>query len=331
MKQTAIKLAILTSFVLLGSTVNAQPSSNYQVYGNMDLGMQYSNSGGDSQYKMQSNNLFPSRIGLRGTEHLSNDLYAKFTLEAGINPDDGSTSANNFFSREAFIGLGSHKMGEVRLGNNKSPFRKSLEAIDPFYGNQAQTAYLGGNNMLTDRTKNSIIYISPNYKGLKGELLYGFGEQVNKTSENSTVGLNLSYAYNDLNLYLGYNQQDNLNIDTTDTLLGATYDFKKFQLHGAVGTKKIDHMNTQKTYSIGARVPIEKNQKILASYTVHDYNIGNDSTAQQIALGYTYGLSPKTSLYGIVSHNINDTNTSLNSTVLGKNSNIVTVGINHIF
>jgi len=99
--------------VLLGGTAHAQ--STVQVYGIVDVYAQYLD-GASHLGRVQSGGKEGSRLGFRGNEDLGGGMNAFFTLEMGLNADDGTLGQSGLaFGRQAFVGL-SDAWGEVSLG-----------------------------------------------------------------------------------------------------------------------------------------------------------------------------------------------------------------------
>ena len=87
-------MALAVAGVLAAPAAFAQ-SSNVQLYGRANLGVDYWKAGGatdpnaqyDGRVRVFDNS---SRVGLRGTEDLGNGLKAIFQIETGVNMDNGS-------------------------------------------------------------------------------------------------------------------------------------------------------------------------------------------------------------------------------------------------
>src|SRR5205814_4100305 len=95
---------------------HAQSSNtNITLYGIVDAYVQAAH-GAATLTRLQSGGLSGSRFGLRGTEDLGGGLRALFTIESGINLDDGTNGQNAFWGRQAYVGLGSSTLGTLTLG-----------------------------------------------------------------------------------------------------------------------------------------------------------------------------------------------------------------------
>ena len=199
-----------------------------------------------------------SRVGFRGTEDLGGGMKANFLMEMGIRIDDGCTtlgaattatgaattngtaacangggsgeSGGAMFGRNAWGGI-SGGFGEVRLG------RQVLGS----FGVQANSWAAGSSNGLYDagsgtaplmggvRFSNAIRYMSPDFGGFKGSLMFAAPETNANTSTSTSapnpalsgnivttggasrrtgVDLALEYANGPAYIGFGYNKRD---------------------------------------------------------------------------------------------------------------------------
>src|SRR3569833_330324 len=179
MKKTLLLLAVLGAF-----TGTASAQTNVTIYGLLDAGVHYRDNGADTNNKtwgVDSGQASGSRLGFRGTEDLGGGLAAIFTLESGVNVDDGTLgqgitgSANSpaltrLFGRQAFVGL-SGNFGAVKFGRQYAPIRVAVESVDPFgvsgAGNAANFFNVHG-----ERTDNTVNYSTANFGGFSGQAAY---------------------------------------------------------------------------------------------------------------------------------------------------------------
>ena len=102
-------LALVTS-----SLAHAQSNGSITLYGIVDAYAELVH-GATTLTRVQSGGQSNSRFGLKGQEDLGGGLRALFTLESGINLDDGTNGQNAFWGRQAFVGIGS-VYGTLTLG-----------------------------------------------------------------------------------------------------------------------------------------------------------------------------------------------------------------------
>ena len=179
------KLAIM--FALLAAAGVAQ-AEGVSLYGILDAGVRYddsANSSNQAAVKMASGVQQTSRFGVRGSENLDDNSWAKFQLESGINVNNGTSSQQSasgsvLFDRFAWVGVSDRKLGEVQLGRNTNvtydfaaqgitdPLATALEGLGtPVVTgstaariNQAITVVGATNSFATTRSDNMIKYIN---------------------------------------------------------------------------------------------------------------------------------------------------------------------------
>jgi predicted porin len=161
-------------------TVSAQ--SNVQVYGLIDLGLEYityANAAGDSVTRVSTGGSNNSRLGFRGMEELGNGLKAVFNLEGGILADTGA-SDGALFRRQSNVGL-EGKFGRVVLGRSYTTVYDFINPFDPMgYAPHYSWAPTGNGTLsskygMTTAFDNMVKY-SGDFGGLKVGASYGAGE-----------------------------------------------------------------------------------------------------------------------------------------------------------
>src|SRR5258708_11459203 len=126
MKKTTI--ALLTLPLLAGA---AHAQSSVTLYGFVDAGLVYvNNQFGHSNIESITGQTSGSRWGLRGSEDLGGGLKAIFTLENGFDSSNGKLlQGGREFSRQAFIGLSSDKLGTFTMGRQRDAMTQYIGAI----------------------------------------------------------------------------------------------------------------------------------------------------------------------------------------------------------
>lgn len=313
---------IATVAALLAAAAGAaHAQSSVTLFGVVDVGVRsVNNTGKGSTTSMSSNGNSTSRFGFQGVEDLGGGLKAGFWLEAGLNPDVGTsdTTTGKLFNRRSTVSL-MNNYGEIRLGRDYNPSGRNSFEYDPF-GNLGVGAsfnvsrFAVAQSSLYLRGDNQISYFLPSVAGLYGQVTFAPGESVNPTAP---VGTNLSLARKYGGGRLGYkNGPLDVNVaygkmDTTDvTVPGTVSSFKSTSLAGSYdfGMAKLIsqyYRETQMTaketrFLIGVSVPFGA-QEVKASYVrTKDTNSALPATegkASQFALGYVYNLSKRTALY----------------------------------
>lgn len=141
-----------------------------------------------NQTVMQSGQQSGSRLGFRGTEDLGNGLSAVFTLEQRVEFDTGGSSSSGQngaatvgvggrqFERQIFAGLSSKTAGTLTFGRQYTPqFDIQVRTDALAYGMAGSFTSGAGFGMMASRASNAIKYVSPNWGGFQGRLLYSFG------------------------------------------------------------------------------------------------------------------------------------------------------------
>jgi len=100
------------------------------VYGRFDLGYESNDDGAVTRKVLNS---YSSRVGLKGTRVLSDDLTGIAQIETGVAPDDNA-NAGTWGSRETYAGLRSKTFGTVKVGKHDSPFKDLEGEAAPMWG-----------------------------------------------------------------------------------------------------------------------------------------------------------------------------------------------------
>ncbi len=211
-----MRLSTLTlSLAVLGLPGLAAAEGSITVYGIADAAVQALDGVSGS---VLSGGLSASRLGFRGSEDLGGGLRAAFTLESGINLDDGSVGQGGaFYGRQAFVALHT-PVGSISAGRQYASLF-ALSGDFSAFGNGvggASTAVIGGfgggyepvrgaavtgvppaagatGNGGPVRVNNSIRYETPELQGLRFSALYGAGEVAGATQDSRLLDVGLRY------------------------------------------------------------------------------------------------------------------------------------------
>lgn len=315
-----------------------------------------------------------SRLGFKGEETLGNGLSALFVLEyaLGIDTNTGVGSGGTLNSRQSYVGLKSQTLGTVTLGRQYAPGYLASIRNHAFGGSTVQgpLAILTGaaGNSITaaavqSRINNSISYASPNWSGFTASAIYGFGENVGAVSDgisqgnNGFFGAGLNYARGPLNLDLMFQQRIRVSTnpiattpvttiasqkDISEWALMGAYDFKIAKLFGTYQHQDDDNgtaarEGSNRTWSVGATVPVFGNGLIQASYVRLEWDRRGAGGSDGWALGYRHALSKRTTLYTTYTLIDND-RTALAAAGpissiarVGESNGTFTAGLNHTF
>lgn len=267
MKRTLIAAALAFAFA---STVHA---ADVQIYGMLDLGIGYTNIDtgiGDSttKFDMRSGQNTGSRVGLRGSEQITEDLKVGFVLESGLTLDNGALdNAGRLFGRESnlymqgkFGTLSFGRVGELVSGlGSYGLFGGAVSAFGTGWSDIPGHKYVLAGNFL--RFDNMVTYRSPNFGGVEiyGQYTFGGDKKTYKDPLNPSItaegkegkssvdrywALGATYKAQGLYLvgvvdsynYASWNPLLDTGIDVDDSFrvsLGGRYDFSFGQLLAA--------------------------------------------------------------------------------------------------
>ncbi len=101
-----------------GTPTGGAPGSSVTIYGSLDAGITWiDNAQGNDRWFVGSGSKLSNRLGFRGREDLGGGLSAVFTIEHGLNIDDGSTTlGGRMWGRQSYVGLSSTTWGTLTFG-----------------------------------------------------------------------------------------------------------------------------------------------------------------------------------------------------------------------
>lgn len=356
MKKTLIALAVLGA---AAGVAHAQ--SNVTIYGIVDTGF-IKESGKDISMGENVNN----RIGFRGVEDLGSGQAATFELEKRFNLNDGTLKGYKGLSTKnertdwdgaANVGLKGNNWGAVRLGRVNELPTESIRKFDPFY--QYGVAGMIDSTQRSARISNTVRYDSLNWSGFRFGASYSLGGNVNTDSatadwknvkaegaDNDGYAISLGYDNGPLSLAGNWSRLADSKKSSLWNL-GAGYKFGPAKVSLAyqytkdkgwyLGDESDNGASKQQQWLVGlewtlgpgrlnASVQYDK-VKDVAAWS------GDSKKLWKYALGYTYNLSKRTSLYGNVAYTNYDDD-AMGEFFGAENRDSVTgvqVGITHKF
>jgi predicted porin len=203
MEKTKRSLLCCAALGAFASAAHAQ--SAVMLYGILDEGVMYqSNVGGGKRVFMDSlGGINGSRWGFNGSEDLGGGLHAIFTLESGINLNNGSLGQGGTeFGRQAFAGLSSDRFGSLTFGRQYDMVFYFPEPLTAVGIGTVIFAHPGDLDNTADsvRANNAVRYMSPSYDGFSFGGEYSVGGVVGNTTANSGYSLGAGYANGPLKL-----------------------------------------------------------------------------------------------------------------------------------
>jgi predicted porin len=273
-----------------------------------------------------------SFVGFSAAENLSDGLSVKVVLETALRGDTGASSDSVFWSRNAYVGLGSD-YGQLRLGRMQTVFYDSITAFNPFgaagnsvtqyviqnnpharYGLAVQMALSGLSQVDIDKAddamsarswSNTIAYQSPDIEGISLALQMG-AKEGDANGGNHAVAvhvdgqeLQFGFAYQQVKTGL----PASLSAVNSRWAAGLSYDFGLLVAY-AQGGQERNQLNVNgdsgairsNFMQFGAKVPVTSKGDVLVS-------VGQtrtkplDESAVVMALGYDHHLSIRTDAY----------------------------------
>lgn len=296
-----MKKLVITLAVLGASAGAAQAQSSVTIYGALDSYVESGNNGQTAMTRVQSGGATPSRIGFKGAEDLGSGLKAIFSLETGINLDDGSTAQGGLlFGRQAYVGL-SGNFGSITAGRQYTPFFMT----NLLYTMGGGMGWGNAANYFLEppaaRANNSVQYASPSMGGVVVKAMYGLGENPapGQGKVGDTIGGSAQYDSGKLSANLSF-----LNRTTTTansdkwSALGVSYDFTAVKT-GFVYQVRRDDANLVRNdyFDLSATIPVTGGSLLLDIGSIKNKVIG-DADARTASIRYDYFLSKRTTVYG---------------------------------
>lgn len=341
------KLAIAAALAALTTAVSAQ---NVQVYGIIDTGFQSHDNGTDSYSRAFDSGVATSRLGFRGSEDLGGGLKANFQLEAQLNPSSGSVgsttvAANETFNREAWVGLSSNTLGEIRIGRQDVTYAQDVDAGTSQFGNFGNRAINGTAIELGSDQKNVIKYITPKLGGFYAQVGFGSANNAGATSDTAGDQQGALVGYDDgrLKLFVGTHKVDATAAagDRDFNVLGAAYNLGYAQVGVTYAEGDVNNANGAKNKSTqgSVRVPLGRGFAAHAVYAVaEDGAQATEGKGTGYTLGVSKELSKRTSLYAAYTSVDNEANARMYMAgqvaapaTAGLDTKTYTVGLVHAF
>lgn len=316
-------------------------SSGVTFYGQIDLSYDFLNNGtsaagvsGANKTNVSSN---VSRIGIKGTEGLSEGLSAIWQIEQQINIDNTTEAGGTgtFATRNSFVGLKSDAAGTVLLGRYDTPYKLATRRLDVFADSVADNrALMGGvtspttvdsaNTAFDGRPTNTIHYATPKLSGFTGMIAYSNLAETNTTAAQAKASLVSMAATYDVAPFYGSLGYEDHKLDTVraggkesawkvglgytmmDALtLGFAYERTSDNLCAAVavggcaavGADRFGH----NAYYLSGNYKMGMNAVKLAYGKAGKLASVANTGANQFTLGYDHGLTKRTKLYAIYS------------------------------
>lgn len=283
MKLSYNKIAV----VLLSSLSISAFAADVDIYGKANLSLQSNDEGEGSFTEVKSN---ASRIGLKGTHDLGNDLKVIYKAEFQVDLDGDSEKGDSISDRNQYVGLAGN-FGEVLLGKNDTMLKQSQGKVDLFSDLNADIKELWkGENRMAD----TVSYKSPKFNGLQLGVTYIAEDSVDEEDAYS-----VAVFYGDSKLK---KSKVFASIAVDSEVKG--YDTTRATIQGKVGgvvlgaiyhtEEKADGTGEVDGFMVSAKYKMDK-VTFKGQYQTADEKGGDDKTG--ITLGADYSLAKSTKLY----------------------------------
>ncbi|MDL2284377.1 porin [Oxalobacter sp. OttesenSCG-928-P03] len=326
-----MKKKLLALAVLGAAASMAQAQSNVQIYGTVDTGY-IKESGTDLRMGENATNL----IGFRGFEDLGGGLKATFELEKHFSLQDGSSldtyMGDRLKGQENAEWLGAANLGlegdwgKVRFGRISEISYEYFWTLDPFEQGTTGASLALYNRTHSEQLSNTFRYDSPEWSGLGFSASFTLSEDdrdLTRGEDRTNYGFGGSIHYDNgpLVLMVNYNRLADSN-DSWVWNIGGGYEFGPARVTVGYQSSKFKKQKDsliaedqdffgsmdQEEWLAGLTWDIGPGQFKL-SYnraSIDNFKYGKDGDVNKYAMGYTYNLSKRTSIYGVVSYTDSD-------------------------
>lgn len=329
-----MKKSLLAAGALLACATAAQAQSQVTLSGLVDMYAGSMKNAGDPGHVNQvgSGGMTTSWFGFTGTEDLGGGLSAGFKLTSFQRMDTGTPgrfAGDGYFTRDANVNLAG-SFGRVSMGRDLAPNFLPTILFNPFGDSFTFSPLVLLKNVpLFNATgwpattpadtgwSNEIIYSTPKFGGLSGNLHYQFGEQqASGVRGRKNVGANFLWFTGNF-AFTGYYERDQIanpvnglitagtpaRPDTVkDWMLGASYDATFAKFYGTYGETKSDVTKLESdTGSVGVSIPVGAGS-ILGGLARTELSTGAINGPRRTigTIGYDYFMSKRTDLYAML-------------------------------
>jgi predicted porin len=283
---------------------SAQAQSSVTLYGVIDTFIESTNAGNGLTTRMGSSGFYASRFGMKGSEDIGGGNRINFTLESGINTNNGTAAdPTAIFNRQAWVGL-SGNWGEFRMGRQNTPQFLLISRFDAF-GGATMASGLDNFASYTFRVSNAFSYQTPVIAGLKAQVLYGLSQSAVPQNGHDNIHAGVEYANGPVFLAANYEKMTNAAATDVqrDMFAGGSYDFGSLKLfaayHHAQDSAKVYDKDV---YSVSAQYRFTPADFVSAGYAYANDRLPAGNNAAEISLMAQHLLSKRTLIYATLSH-----------------------------
>lgn len=349
---------------------DADSKASVDFYGILDVSISNTDSGHGSKTTIGSGGFAASRFGV-SLKHKTNDAFdviakaeAGLLLDTGvvgnagivpgtshsINNDAQSSSAHGsgpqIFAREAYAGI-QGDFGRITIGRQYSGSYAATAVIgsaksDGLYGYSGSIIPRVG--FMPTRVNNSIVYVTPKYKGFHAQLLATTGSENNVANDVEFLNGGESFTTNDkagrgADLAIFYSTEKFKGAVTTWRLKNSSYrtngetglatlegwmiagnynfgpiigyaTYANGEISGGNYENVTQYLSKSDAWALSALLPIGSKHNFLASFTDFDDKSSLNQDAKLVGLGYWYNFDESTLFYTTWGKVINDSGSS---------------------
>lgn len=273
--------------LLIASALPTVAFADVTVYGKAWLSFQNSDinnytPGVSNSYTEVRNN--ESRLGVKGSESIDDDLKAIYQYEVKIGADSGNAASGStigngpFAQRNIYVGLQGTSWGTVKAGMFDTPLKLAQEKTDVFKDmiGDWKNVFQG-----ETRAANILQYSTPAFSNITGNIAYVSSEQAYENT--SKDGYSASIVYDTKTVYVALANDHNVSAANANTALTAAT--------AALLTKErldVDIVRLVGRFTIGPVV-------LGALYETYDNNVKNakgDETKDGVMVSAIYNIDP---------------------------------------
>ncbi|HSH85301.1 MAG TPA: porin [Guyparkeria sp.] len=269
--------------------------------------------GGDtasgSDYSLSSNQ---SRIGIKGTEEISDNLSLIYQWENGLDwgGKDGGLDTN---ARNTFIGF-TGGWGTAIAGKHDTPFKMVGRKYELFNDTVADARAITRLNQVSiddwdRRTTNTVAYMTPNLAGFSATLAYVSDWDNSLDNDNDAYSLSAGYEIAGFTIDAAYERHNirdfgipGMTSDSDAWRVGAGYSFGGFKVVGLYQNNKdvgfVSGLDTD-IWGVGGAYSFGNSTVKAQYYYQDDFDGTSDTDVDMWAVGYDYKLSKQTSVYAV--------------------------------
>ncbi|MFZ5513447.1 MAG: porin [Pseudomonadota bacterium] len=305
------------------------------LYGIAHVSADYVDNDVDSNLNVQSGS---SRLGVKGSEKLSNGLSAIYQMEFGVDMTDEAAGdkKGSFQARNQFVGL-TGGFGTLVAGRHDTPMKLAIAKYDLF-GDQIGDN--GNATLYNFRAPNVVAYMLPsNLGGFNGSVAYvadhngDFKNGDNSDdNDNQAYNVQLGYEHKIFTIDGVYQSWDLANETYTDWMIGAGVKFGGLKVNALYQKPDEDLGADVDIYGLGAAYTFGNNTVKGQYYTAS--TDGDDATMW--ALGYDYKMSKQTTVYAAYGqakdgYTIVGDGHGGKGDIAGNDNTAISVGVKHSF